>query len=136
MDKALIASIFVALLIGLGFNYALAIAVYQPQIRSLKESVEVLQSLKFNYTSINLGQKFNWTVAEVINIQGNLYAYLGYEPLPPSIYDRLHVARWQNAWLDLTYAVWLPPFNVTLAPYRLQVGFYSNDYLTATFFES
>ena len=51
-------------------------------------------------TRISIGQKFNWTVAEVVDVQGNLYAYLGYEILTV---ETLRIAKWQNGWIELTY---------------------------------
>ena len=87
-----------------------------------------------NYTTISLGQKFNWTVAEVVEIQGNLYAYLGYE------WPSHHFARWQNGWMELSYHYIDPnylPRNFTLAPYILQVYTYITDlYVVAQFYES
>lgn len=85
-------------------------------------------------TPISLGQKFNWTVAEVIEVQGNLYAYLGYG------FPSHQFARWQNGWMVLSYHdldYYYLPKNVTLTPYILRVYTYKTDlYLTAQFFES
>jgi len=85
-------------------------------------------------TPISLGQKFNWTVAEVVEVQGNLYAYLGYE------FPSHHFARWQNGWMELSYHELDPyylPKNVTLTPYILRIYTYITDlYLVAQFLES
>jgi len=88
-------------------------------------------------TSISLGQKFNWKVAEVVDIQGNLYAYLGYEIPSTTTYNTLRLVKWQNGWLELTYSITrILPGNVTLSPYKLQIYDFNLDYLTAQFFES
>jgi hypothetical protein len=97
-------------------------------------------------TSIGLGQKFNWTVAEVVEVQGNLYVYCGHtvssvywditNGTRPSV-GTLHLAKWQNGWIELFYYV--PntlTLNVSLSPYELQIYSFSNDYLIATFLES
>jgi hypothetical protein len=93
-----------------------------------------------NYSTKSLGQTFNWAVAEVVEIQGNLYAYLGYE-VTLSSGRTLRLAKWQNGWMELTYHFlsyeYSPfPANVTLSPYKLQVNDLNNDYLTALFFET
>jgi len=101
-------------------------------------------------TSISLGQKFNWTVAEVVDVQGNLFAYLGYDI--PFRYPTewcsitLRLAKWQNGWMELSYSfftyvsysneVSFYMEKVTLSPYILEIYAFNNNYLTATFLES
>ena len=96
-------------------------------------------------TYVSLGQRYGWKLGEVIDVQGTLYAYLGYEiaPYGDRIAYSLRLARWQNTWVELTYFLGETDFrssyyhsvNVTLSPYKLQIFVYSNDYLNATFNE-
>ena len=65
-------------------------------------------------TPISLGQKCNWKMAEVVDVQGNLYAYLGWEA------SYLHLAKWQNGWMELSYYFGHFPQNATLSPYKLR----------------
>ncbi len=93
-----------------------------------------------NATQVNIGQNFKWKTGEVINIQGNQYAYLGYElnPQPDVDLYSLRLARLQNTWIELTYSLTYQrfatnePTNVTLTPYKLQIINFNNDYLNAT----
>lgn len=98
---------------------------------SVAKSIQVAPTLE--YTTISLGQKFNWRVAEVVEVQGNLYAYLGYE------FPSHHLAKWLDGWMELSYRLDTNdlPINVTLAPYTLQVYTVETDlYLVAQFIES
>jgi hypothetical protein len=104
----------------------------------------VARSIRFaptmNYTSISLGQKIDWAVGGVIEVQGNIYAYLGNEVSVSSM-RTLRFAKWQSNWIELTYSFFgyeYNPFpaNITLSPYKLQVYDLNNNYLTAQFSEA
>jgi len=94
-------------------------------------------------TQRSTGENFKWKLGEVVDVQGNLYVYQGWNRLrysygtygSTSEYYSLSLARWQNRWLQLTYPFYTtsPEESVTLSPYKLQVFSFNNDYLNATF---
>ncbi len=94
-------------------------------------------------TSIVLGEEFNWKVAEVVNIQGNMYGYLGYESITSNMVT-MRLAKWQNGWMELTFSFTYvaPPYgprlfqNFTLSPYILEVSDFQYFNLTARFIKN
>jgi len=99
------------------------------------------QSPPTAYTPISLGQKFNWSTAEIVNVQQNYYVYSGHDVScvgwdwsgRPSV-GTIHLAKWLNGWVELSYRDGFPQ-KVSLSPYTLQIYYYSNNYLTCEFLE-
>ncbi len=99
-------------------------------------------------TPVSPGQSFMWRVGEVIDVQGNLYAYSGLEinyQASGSNFIHLHFARWQNGWIELRYffnnaiandGILPAPGYLALYPYQLRFQRFYTDKLNATFLES
>ena len=107
---------------------------------SLARSTQTAATITSTRTSI--GEKFNWSVGEVVDVNGNFFAYRGFE-VPVYVEAggflySVHLTRWQNAWIEVSYSFFTqsPEANVTLSPYKLHIQEFNNNYLTATFFES
>jgi len=100
---------------------------------SMTKDIQTAPSVSATQRSI--GENFNWKLGEVVDVQGNIYAYLGYQA------NTLRIAKYQNGWIELTYGLWAYEWeqrNITLYPYKLLVEpqYVTNNYLTATFFET
>lgn len=144
MEGKLIALVFIAPLVALGVGYGLEYVFIADTTRKVNVTnfpTSWTQSPPTAYTSISLGQKFNWSIAEVVDIQQNYYVYLGHDV--SSVYwtmsgrpstGTIHLAKWLNGWVELYYKDGFPQ-NVSLSPYTLQIYHYSNNYLTGEFIE-
>ena len=79
-------------------------------------------------STIGIGQQFNWTIGEIVNVQGNLYVYQGHDG------GSLYFARWQNVWMELVYhtngANYL---DVALYPYKIQIRGYNDNFAVVQF---
>jgi hypothetical protein len=77
-----------------------------------------------NPTEISLGQQFNWSVGEIIEVQGNLYVYQGYTQIT-GMSVMGYIGEWQNGWITLTYCNFASYYQVsyTLSPYILRVTY-------------
>jgi hypothetical protein len=75
-----------------------------------------------NTTEINLGQQFNWTIGEIIEVQGNLYVYQGYTQIT-GVGWMGYIGEWENGWLTLTYCNFAAYYqvNYTLSSYILRI---------------
>lgn len=155
MERKLMALVFIALLVALGVGYGLGYVLIAETTRKVIVTnfptswtanvtnfpTSWTQSPPTAYTSISLGQKFNWSIAEVVDVQQNYYVYSGHDVSSvywtyytrPSV-GTIHLAKWLNGWVELCYKDGFPQ-NVSLSPYTLQIYYYSNNYLTCEFFE-
>lgn len=75
-----------------------------------------------NPTEISLGQQFNWSIGEIIEVQGNLYVYQGYT-LISGVGTMGYIGEWENGWITLTYCNFAAYYqlNYTLSSYILRL---------------
>jgi len=119
---------------GVLFSIVISLAAMGFSTYSVTRSIQAAPIM--TSTSISLEEEFNWAVAEIVEVQGNLYAYLGYMR-HDAAWRLLRLAKWQDCWIEITYSVIDYPRNVSLSPYILQVSSSpNNNYFTAQFFES
>jgi len=152
MERKLIALFFVALLVAFGVGYGLGYVLMEDTTRKVNVTnfptswtanvtnfptswtanvtnfpTSWTQSPPTAYTSISLGQKFNWSIAEVVDVQQNCYVYGGHDVScvgwdwsgRPSV-GTIHLAKWLNGWVELCYKDGFPQ-NVSLSPYTLHL---------------